>query len=144
MKKFLLAALLTTSVMLSQSTTVRGVTLSYDKASHSMTLTIPQNLMQVSDTDSDVKVTIHKQYSLRISVNGANVPTYNQYFSHQGHCYNDMWSFITFTPGNCTEIKRNYVFKFTNVQPNEYILDVSDVCDDKWESNQQSKSIVIQ
>jgi hypothetical protein len=144
MNRFLATALLVSSVMFSQTAAVRGVTLFYDNIHNTLTLTIPQKLMAVSDKDSEVRVTIDKKYSLRMTVNGASVATGNHYFSLQGHSYGSMSIFSTLKPSNCVEVRRNYVFKFTDIQPDEYILRVSDVCDNKWESNGQSISIIIQ
>jgi hypothetical protein len=138
-----MTALLISSTMFAQSTTVRGVTLSYDKVQKIMTLTIPEKVLKVIDSDSELLITIDKQYCLRMVINGVSTITYTQYFLHQGHSYNSSWIFLTIKPSNCVEVKRNYIYKFTNVQPDEYILQVSDMCDDKWESNQQSNSIII-
>ena len=143
MRKYLLIALLISSAMFSQSTTVRGVTLSYDKVHNTMVLYIPEKVMKVTDKDSEVRITIDTQYSLRMNVNGASVTTYSEYFLHQGHSYNSSWVFLTIKPSNCIEFRNNYIYKFTDVQPNEYILQVSDMCDSKWESNQESNSIII-
>jgi hypothetical protein len=142
MKK-LLVMLLFSTAMFSQTIKVRGVTLSYDKVHKTIILIIPEKLMRVYDIGNEVKVMINKQYSLRMIINGMDVATYSEYFLHQGHSYENMWMFSTIQPDNCIEVKRNYVYKFTNVQSNEYILQVSNICDNKWESNQQNYSIIV-
>ncbi len=65
------------------------------------------------------------------------------FFEHSGHVREMGWSFSSYKPRGCKEIKNNYVFQFTNVEPGEYILTVSDVCDNKYVTNEQTMSIQI-
>ena len=137
MKK-LIVLLLFTTVMFSQTTTVKGITLSYDKANQTITLSIPQNSMKVHSKDEQVRVTISKEYSLKKYIGGFPVLTSNKYFIHEGSFYSNMSLFETTRPANCVVIKDNLIYKFTDVEKGEYILEVSDLCDWKWESNVNS------
>jgi predicted Ser/Thr protein kinase len=66
------------------------------------------------------------------------------FFEHSGHVREMGWIFTTYKSGGCKEIKKNYVFQFSNVQPGEeYILTVSNVCNDKYVTNEQTGSIQI-
>jgi len=142
MKKLLVLLLLSTA-MFSQTTTVKGITLSYDKANQTITLSIPQSSLKVHNKDEQVRVTISKEYSLKKYIGGFPVLTSNKYFIHEGSFYSNMSLFETTRPANCVVIKDNLIYKFTDVEKGEYILEVSDICDWKWESNVNSNSLII-
>ena len=61
MKKLLVLLLISTATF-SQSIKVRGVTLSYDKTNLTMTLTIPQSLVILSNQDEQMRIIIDKEY----------------------------------------------------------------------------------
>ncbi len=103
-----------------------------------MLLTIPQHTMEVVDSDADVRVSINRECILTVP----NVPS-KQFFIHEGHSIKGMWTFLTGKPTTTKEIKMNYIYQFIDVQPGEYILGVSDVCDDQWETNHKYGYIVI-
>jgi hypothetical protein len=115
--------------MFSQTTKVRGVTLTYDKVKKIMTLTTTPKIMTTNDTDMDVKIEINKEFALKMTIGSVN--------------YSVVEAFMTYKPNGCKEIKNNYVFQFTDVEPGEYILTVSDVCDNKYVTNEQTMSIQI-
>jgi hypothetical protein len=135
--------LIGTMTMFSQTIKVRGVVLSYDKVKKTMTLTTTPKIMYTNDTDMDVKIQINKEFSLQMTINGVDYPVTRAFFEHSGHVREMGWSFSTLKPKTCREIKNNYVFQFTNVEPGEYILTVSDVCDNKYVTNEKSMSIKI-
>ena len=152
MKRLLIMFLLGTLALSAQhktnpnivKTTVRGVVLSYDKTKHIMTLTTTPKVMYTNDTDMDVVIEINKEFALKMVLNGTTFSMTEAYFKHAGHTRDMGWVFITYRPGNCKEIKNNYVFQFTDVNPGEeYILTVSNLCDNKYETNSQNGSIVI-
>jgi len=142
MKK-LLVMLLFSTAMFSQTVKVRGVTLSYDKVNLTMTLNIPQVLMGVHNKDEQIRIVIDKEYSLKKYIAGYPVLTSNNYFVHQGHFYSNMHIFETNYPNNCKIIKDNLIFQFINVEKGEYTLQVSNLCDWKWESNIKSNSLIV-
>jgi hypothetical protein len=131
MKKLLVLLLISTA-MFSQTTTVKGIILSYDKVSQTMTLNIPKTSVKVYDKDKQISISISKEHTL------------NTYFIHRGYYYMDMSLFETSRPGNCTIIKDNLIFKFTDVDKGEYILEVSDLCNWKWVSNIENNSLIIE
>jgi hypothetical protein len=142
MKK-LLVMLLFSTAMFSQTIKVRGVTLSYDKVNLTMTLNIPQMLMRVHNKDEQIRIVIDKEYSLKKYIAGYPVLTSTNYFVHQGYFYSNMSMFETNRPANCIILKDNLIFKFINVEKGEYTLQVSNLCDWKWESNVNVNSIII-
>lgn len=135
--------LIGTMTMFSQTIKVRGVVLTYDKIKKTMTLTTTPKIMYTNDTDMDVKIELHKEFALKMTIGGVNYSMTEAYFEHKGHTRDMGWAFITYKPGGCKEIKNNYVFQFTNLEPGEYILTVSNVCDDKYVTNEQTMSIQI-
>lgn len=145
MKNILLMFLIGTMTMFSQSsTTVRGVKLTYDKVKKKMTLTTTPKIMYTNDTDMDVKIEINKQFALHMTINGVSYSMTEAYFEHSGHTRDMGWVFISYKPHGCKEVKNNYVFEFTDVKVGEeYILTVSNVCDEKYVTNEQTGSIII-
>lgn len=142
MKKLLILLLLSTA-MFSQTVKVRGVTLSYDKVNLTMTLNIPQTLMKVPNKNEQIRIVIDKEYSLKKYIAGYPVLTSNNYFVHQGYFYSNTSMFETNYPPNCKMIKDNLTFQFTNVEKGEYILQVSNLYDWKWESNISNNSLIV-
>jgi hypothetical protein len=144
MKKILLMFLFGTMTMFSQTIKVRGVILSYDKVKKVMTLTTTPKIMYTNDINMDVKIELHKEFALRMTINGVNYSMTEAYFKHTGSTRDMGWCFVTYKPGGCKEIKNNYVYQFTDVKPGEeYILTVSNICDDKYVTNEQTMSIQI-
>ena len=143
MKKLLVLLLISTATF-SQSIKVRGVTLSYDKTNLTMTLTIPQSLVILSNQDEQMRLIIDKEYSLKKYIAGYPVLTTFNYFSHEGYYYTDTSMFVTNRPMNCKIVKKNLVFQFTDVGKGEYILGVSNLCNWKWETNTVSNSLIIE
>ena len=135
--------LIGTMTMFSQTIKVRGVILTYDKVKKVMTLTTTPKVMYTNDTDMDVKIEIHKEFALKMTIGGVNYSVTEAFFEHSGHVREMGWVFMTYKPSGCKEIKKNYVYQFTNVEPGEYILSVSDVCDGKYVTNEKTMSIQI-
>jgi hypothetical protein len=135
--------LIGTMTMFSQTIKVRGVVLTYDKVKKTMTLTTTPKIMYTNDTDMNVKIQINKEFSLQMTINGVNYSVTEPFFEHSGHVREMGWAFETYKPKGCKEIKNNYVFQFTNLEPGEYILTVSNVCDNKYVTNEQTMSIQI-
>jgi hypothetical protein len=145
MKKILLMFLIGTMTMFSQSvTSVRGVTLGYNITKKVMTLTISPKTMYTNDANLDVKITINKEFALRMTIGGINYSVSDSYFEQMGHKEDWFWHFTTTSQIKYKEIKKNYVFQFRDVKPGEeYILTVSDVCDGKYVTNEKTSSILI-
>jgi hypothetical protein len=99
--------------------------------------------MYTNDADMDVKIVINKEFALKMTIGGVNYSVTEAFFEHSGHVTEMGWNFMTYKPNGCKEIKKNYVYQFTNVEPGEYILTVSNVCDNKYVTNEQTMSIQI-
>jgi hypothetical protein len=145
MKKILLMFLIGTMSMFSQTTTtVRGVTLGYNTNSKVMTLTISPKTMYTNDANLDVRITINKEFALKMTIGGVDYTMSETYFEHIGHREEMFWYFTTTSPLKCKEIKKNCVYQFKGVERGEeYILSVSDVCDGKYVTKEKTSSIKI-
>ena len=144
MKKILFIFLIGTMSMFSQTTSVRGVTLSYNVTRKVMTLTISPRTMYTNDENLNVRVAINKEFALKMKIGGIDYSMTEPYFEHKGHTRQWGWAFSTISPDKCKEIKKNYVYQFRDVKPGEeYILSVSNVCDDKYVSKEKTGSIQI-
>lgn len=144
MKNILVMFLLGTMTIFSQSTTVRGVTLSYDKVKKIMTLKILPKTMYTNDASMDVNVSIYRDFGIKMIMNGVSHSISKPYFEHVGHTRDMGWFFITHKPSRCKEVKENYIYTFSEIQSDEeYILIVSNVCDDKYVTDEQTGSIII-
>jgi hypothetical protein len=127
------------------NTTVRGVKLSYDSKKRVMTLTTSHKIMYTNDYDSDVCIEINKGYSLKMVMNGITYSMTEPYFKHIGHTREMGWAFSTTQPRGLKTIKENYIYQFSDVQPGEeYVMTVSTICDDKYVTNEEKGSIVIE
>ena len=128
-----------------KNTTVRGVKLSYDSKKRVMTLTTSHKIMYTNDYDSDVCIEINKGYSLKMVMNGITYSMTEPYFKHIGHTREMGWAFSTTQPRGLKTIKKNYIYQFSDVQPGEeYVMTVSTICDDKYVTNEEKGSIVIE
>lgn len=144
MKKLLVMLLIGTAMFSQSKATVRGVTLSYDKVHKVMTLKLTPKSVYTNDTDMDVVIEIHKQFALRMTIGGVVYSMTEPYFKQKGHTRDMGWNFSTTTPLKCLTVKENYVYQFRDISPGEeYILAVSDICDDKYTTNSKSVSILI-
>lgn len=126
------------------NTTVRGVKLSYDSKKRVMTLTTSHKIMYTNDYDLDVCIEINKGYALKMVMNGITYSMTEPYFKHIGHTREMGWAFSTTQPRGLKTIKENYIYQFSVVQPGEeYVMTVSTICDDKYVTNEEKGSIVI-
>ena len=126
------------------NTTVRGVKLSYDSKKRVMTLTTSHKITYTNDYDLDVCIEINKGYALKMVMNGITYSMTEPYFKHIGHTREMGWAFSTTQPKGLKTIKENYIYQFSDIQPGEeYIITVSNVCDDKYISSEEKGSIVI-
>lgn len=131
--------------MFSQSTTtVRGVTLCYDKIHKTMTIQLTPQSVHTNDPDMDVNIEIHKQFAIKMVVQGTTYSVTEPYFQQKGHTTAMGSSFSTIRPRGCKVLKINYIYQFTDIQlGEEYILVVSNVCDGKYTTDNNSGSVVI-
>lgn len=138
MKKLLVLLLLSTT-MLAQSTSVKGITLSYDRTQKTMTLVITPKSVYTQDPDMDVEIEIYKRFVLKTSTYSMTEP----YFRQKGHIKKVGWSFITLKPQGCIVVKLNYVYQFINIEiGEEYILSVNNICEGKYRSDDKLTSLV--
>lgn len=136
--------LLGTTTMFSQSTTVRGITLSYNKVKKTMTLNIPKAITYTNDEDADIKVEIHKELAMTMTINEETYSMTEPYFKHVGHEDDMGWIFITHKLSTCKEVKPNHIYVFYDIEVGEeYILSVSDLCDNKYMTKIETGSLVI-
>jgi hypothetical protein len=127
---------------------IDGVELSYNRIKKTMTLIVKPEIMRTNDDDMYTVVKISKSAELRIIINGETISASESFFSVKGHILESFWVFTTYKPSYCdgdfypvTGINK-YVFYHIN-PGDEYILSVSNLCDDKYQTNYKSKSIII-
>lgn len=144
MKVLLIIFLVGTSAMLAQKTTVNGITLSYDQKTGLMTLTTPERSLKTPDLETDKMVIIKRVLDRIFIIGGTEYTVSETYYHMEGSVYYMGYAFIYYMiPLECTRSATNSGAVFKRPERGEYILTVSDVCDDKWVTNKASGSIMI-
>jgi hypothetical protein len=142
MKK-LLIMLLFTMTTFAQTTTIKGVTLTYNKVNKTLLLTmIDDTFIVPDDSDLDTQVRILRK-SLPFKISGTEYTMTETCFITSGYKHPMFWAYSTETFGNCSSTKKDNVYKFTDVQPGEYIIEVTRRCDEKYVINTSTKSLII-
>ena len=147
MNKILIIFLLGIMTTFAQTTKVMGTTLTYNKKSKTMLLSMSDTTFLVSDnSDLDTEVKIVREYDLTMKINGVEYSMTEPYFWTYGYRHDMSWFFITERPSNCKSISKSgidYTYKFSNVVPGEYILIVTRRCDEKYVVKRLSGSIIV-
>jgi hypothetical protein len=146
--KILIIFLLGIITTFAQTTTkVMGTTLTYDQKNKTMSLFMSDTTFLVGDESGlDTEVKIVREYDLSMKINGLEYSMTEPYFMTYGYRHDMSWFFITERPENCKSISKNgvdYTYKFSNVQPGEYILIVTRRCDEKYVIKKLSGSIIV-
>ena len=130
-----------------QTTKVMGTTLTYNKKTKTMLLSMSDTTFLVVDnSDLDTEVKIVREYELTMKINGIEYSMTEPYFCTYGYKHDMFWTFTTERPENCKSISKNgidYTYKFSNVVPGEYILIVTRRCDEKYIVKKLSGSIIV-
>jgi hypothetical protein len=145
-KKILVLFLLGTLSVLGQTTKVGGVTFSYDKKTDTMKLLVPQKLMTSEDQDWQKQIRISKEYELSMTINGQEVTVSETFYYSCGRYYHTGSEGTYFFPpcDKCvyhTITPESFTLKYP--PKGEYIITVSDVCDEKWVTNKKTGSLII-
>jgi len=127
------------SCLHSQTITVRGVNLTYDEMKHSMTLKIPEEILRVKNKDEEIEIIISKSFGLLI-----NDKISNPFFELEGFKREEISACSITMPSNSKEIEKYKVYEFTDIWPDEYILQVSNIFRGNDRLNKQSASFIIQ
>jgi hypothetical protein len=147
MKKLLIMLLFTMTTFAQTTTPIKGVTLTYNRKTKTMLLSMSDKTFLVADnSDLDTEVKIVREYELTMKINGVEYSMTEPYFWTYGYRHDMSWFFITNRPGNCKSISKNgidYNYKFSDVVPGEYILIVTTRCDEKYVVNKLSTSLII-
>ena len=148
MKNLLILFLLGTATLFAQTTPkINGATLSYNKKTNVMTLTMTDQTFSYPDnSDYDTKIRIVREYDLTMKINGVEYSMTEPYFMTYGARNPMFWSFVTEKPGNCTSVEThglNYVYKFAKMQKGEYLLIITKRCDEKYVEQTWTTSLVI-
>ena len=130
-----------------QTTKVMGSTLTYNKKTKTMLLSMSDITFLVGDnSDLDTEVKIVREYELTMKINGIEYSMSESYFWTHGYRHDMSWFFITERPENCKSTSKSgidYTYKFSNVVPGEYILIVTRRCDEKYVVKKLSCSISV-
>ena len=99
------------------------------------------------DSDIDTEVKIVREYELTMKINGVEYSMTEPYFWTYGYKEEMFWAFTTQRPANCKSINPKYglnlTYKFSNVEPGEYILIVTTRCDEKYVIEKLSTSLIV-
>jgi hypothetical protein len=147
MNKILIIFLLGIVTTFAQTTKVMGTTLTYNKKTKTMLLSMSDTTFLVSNnSDLDTEVKIVREYDLTMKINGVEYSMTEPYFWTYGYRHDMFWAFTTERPANCKSISKSgidYTYKFSNVVPGEYILIVTRRCDEKYVLKRLSGSIIV-
>ena len=144
MKRLIILFLIWSSSIVAQKITVNGITLSYDQKTKLMTLTTPERYLKTSDSETDKRIIIAKKSDPPFLINGQQYTISETYYHMEGSVYYMGYAFIYYRiPLECTKSASNSGSVFKRPERGEYILTVSDVCDDKWVTNTASGSIIV-
>lgn len=148
MNKILIIFLLAIVTTFAQTTKVKGVILSYNKKDKTMNLFIPDSTFEFPEKSYlETEIKIRKNLELSMMINTQEyvlTDPYNNYFYIEGSHHPMFYSFITESSGNCTIIKKFSMYKFSKVEPGEYILVVTKKCDNKYIEEKFTGSIIVQ
>ena len=126
---------------------VRGVELTYNKAKKTMTLIAKREVMRTNDDDMYTVIKISKNAELQIIINGETLPSDESYFTLTGHILESFWMFNSrrrcYCDGDFYPATGINKYVFYHINPGEeYILSVSNLCDDKYQTNYKSASLI--
>lgn len=103
-----------------------------------MTLTIPKELLNIKNEDELIEIVISKSYALAI-----NGKISHPFFEFKGY-KNDSISFSMLTKqSKCIVVEEYKIYYFPDVISDEYILQVSNLFEEKNRVNKQSQSLII-
>ena len=148
MKRLLIMLLFTITTFSQTTTPIKGVTLKYNKKTKTMILSMSDKTFLVEDnSDLDTEVKIVREYDLSMKINGIEYSMTEPYFWTYGYRHEMSWFFVTEKPSNSKIIGPvngpDYNFKFTKVEPGEYILIVTTRCDEKYIIEKLTTSLII-
>lgn len=132
--------------MVAQSVTVKGVTLSYDKKSDTMTLTVPEEVVTSEDEGFNKEIEIFKDNIVKMSMNGEEQVISKPFYGIFGRSYKGGSEFIYLFPEDSKTIYKSLggsSCKFIHPPKGEFILSVKDVCDNKYVTNSGTETIII-
>lgn len=145
--KLTLILLFLVGVMFGQNTIkVGGVVFSYDKKTDTMKLLVPKNFMYSEDPDWQKQIMISKEYELTMTINGQEMTMSDTFYYSCGREYHTGSQGTYFFP-TCDKCVYHAIttesFSLKHPPKGEYILSVSDICDEKWVTNKKTASIII-
>ena len=158
MKKIIITALIflsassfaqkTAQIQKSNTINIDGVELSYNRVKKTMTLIVKPEIMRTNDDDMYTVIKISKNAELQIIINGETLLSDESYFTLKGHILESFWIFNShrrcYCDGDFYPVTGINKYVFYHINPGEeYILSVSNLCDDKYQTNYKSKSIII-
>ena len=139
----LLLMLLFTITTFAQTATIKGVTLTYNSVNKTMLLSMSDDTFIVpDDSDLDTQVRVLKQ-SLPFLIGGTEYTMTETCLLTSGYKHLMFWAYSTETHGNCSSTKKHNVYKFSDVKPGEYIIEVTRRCDEKYVIDISTKSLII-
>ena len=132
--------------MVAQTVTVKGVTLSYDKNTDTMTLMVPEELVTSKDPNFKKQIEIFRDAIVTMEVNGEKRIVSKPFYAISGRNYKGDSVFVySFSVKSTTtyESLGGSSCKFIHPPKGEFILNVKDVFDNKIITNDGTGSIII-
>jgi hypothetical protein len=148
MKKLLIMLLFTMVTFAQTTKPIKGVTLTYNKKTKTMLLSMSDKTFLVGDnSDLDTEVKIMREHELTMKINGVEYFMTEPYFRTYGYRHKMFCTFTTYSPGSCKSINTKYglyhTYRFSNVVPGEYILIVTTRCDKKYVIEKLTTSLIV-
>jgi len=150
MKNLIVLFLLGTLTGFCQTAKINDITLSYDSKKHKMVLVMPSHNFYLPLEDNDLTIYIHKEFSLKMIINGVEYSMSEPYFEYFGYMretfgfseikHNE--SGVQYNENVNPFISKKTSFVFSNPEKGEYIVQVVKRCGDYEEYRKQTSLII--
>jgi hypothetical protein len=151
MKNLIAFYLLGTLTGFSQTAKINDITLSFDRKKNKMVLVMPSHNFYLPLEDNDLTVYIHKEFSLKMIIDGNGYSVSEPYFEYLGYMretsgfselkHNESGG-LQYDENVNPFISKNTSFMFSNLEKGEYILEVVRRCGNYEEYRKQTSLII--
>jgi hypothetical protein len=151
MKNLIVLYLLGNLTGFGQTAKINDITLSYDSKKNKMKLVMPSHNFYLPLEDNDLTIYIHKEFLLKMIINGTEYSVSEPYFEYSGYMRETSgFSEIKHNESRGVEYNENVnpfiskytSFMFSNLEKGEYILEVVRRCVDYEEYRKQTSLII--
>ena len=151
MKNLIALCLLGILTAFGQTAKINDITLTYDGKKNKMKLVMPSHNFYLPLEDNDLTIYIHKEFLLKMIINGTEYSVSEPYFEYSGYMRETSgFSEIKHNESRGVEYNENVnpfiskytSFMFSNLEKGEYILEVVRRCGDYEEYRKQTSLII--